>query len=143
LDRLPKSSKEYTSLTTMISDLQHIDDDVKTLRNDIPDLDRRRNDVLQKDPIKPEDFMLWLTGARALVVVIAFFLIRFLISLYRYHNNQSAIYEARGDALRSARFLPATVGEVAAWFAPGSLEDSGSNMVQDVLAAIKGMAGKG
>lgn len=138
-ENIPTTPEEKSLLSNMIADLQRIDQDVGELNKDLETTKGRREATLTTTPINTGEFMWWLTGSRAAIVVMMFFIIRFLVSLYRYHTNRAAFYQARSDAFRSMRVLPGTVKEVIALYTPEPLgDDVASWSFAEIISAARG-----
>ena len=142
LSAFPENSPRGTQLMATVSKAEGVRKELEDLKQKKSQLVERKMSALQTNPIDTKDYMLWLTGARALIAIIGFFALRFLVSLYQYYRNEASLYEARGDALRAMRVLPASLAEVGPWFAPKGLEDAGAtSMIGEVVSSLKAMVG--
>lgn len=136
------SDEERSKLATITSELREIDSRVTELKKERDSINTNIIEAQKDYPVDATNFMIWLTGARGFVVVIAFFVIRFLVSLYRYHNNQAARFEAQSDSLRSMRFVPATIAQLRSLFEFGTLADeAGVGSFGDFIGSFKELAG--
>jgi photosystem II stability/assembly factor-like uncharacterized protein len=140
----PDNSAPKQILFKQINDLKQLDKQIDELQGKLTALAGRREKAISTEVISSQEFMWWLNGARALVVLIAFFVIRFLASLYRYHQNLITFYEARADALRIMLVLPNTLAEITNVVAPAGLDDassSGGSITSEIVSAVKGLVG--
>ena len=140
-ENLPRG-EEYDKLRDMIAEMKLVNADVVEATKELGEIDKRKYAAHSTNPITTSDFMLWVTGARAFVVVIAFFVIRFLVSLYRYHNSQVVRLETQATAWRALTIVPGTPADLREWFGSGSpAEDQGIGTLNEIFSAVKDLVG--
>jgi hypothetical protein len=139
---LPENSMPLYTLKDIFGTISRINNDLATNQQKVVNIDKRREDSINHSTMTSQEYMWWLNGSRALVVVIAFFLIRFLSSLYKYHRNLAAYFEARGDMLSMLRVIPGTALELSGIFTPNVVDEaSPGNIVDEMLASAKTILG--
>jgi photosystem II stability/assembly factor-like uncharacterized protein len=121
-DEVPKNSLQHEFLVKARQELHEVNKQL-TADTDAQDkLKDRKQELLGQARLGPTEVMLWLNGSRALVLVVAFFLVRFLVSLYRYHMRLAAYYAARKDTLMALRMVSGDFRDIVASMSPDSLD---------------------
>jgi photosystem II stability/assembly factor-like uncharacterized protein len=142
LQSVPENTILRATLGNILHEASQIKERLESLHEKSIRIADRREQNLSNPAINSQEFLWWLNGSRALVVVIAFFVIRFLSALYRYHSGLATYYQARGDALRMLRVIPGTITELAAVFAPKPLDEvTSGGVVDELLKTAKGILG--
>ena len=136
---LPTNSDEYSKVKSWITTFAEIKERVDADVSQEAKIDDDKTKALSVNPVTTSEFMIWITGARAMVAAVAFFAIIFRPA-YRYHSNQAAYYEGRDtQILRLARFAWGVSPRIGHWFKPGanSSDNVALNLVGDVVGGIK------
>jgi hypothetical protein len=142
LESIPELSEYRYNLKKILDDAAQIEARDKSIHVKLLTLSESKEKDMGQEPITSTEYLWWLNGSRALALVITFFAIRFLSSLYRYHLTLSNYYLGLADALRMIRIVPDTVAELTAIFVPKSLEDvAPASMIDELLRSAKGILG--
>ena len=141
LEGVPVNASEYSLFQAVRQSLEQVNDDIVRLKSEGDERTKQRVDTLKGNSVSAGDLMLWVTGARALVAIVAFFILRYFITLSRVNLNYAAFYKSRGDVLRSMLIIPGGTSELSLLFSPNTLDDSalGATISDTILSAVKGV----